>query len=84
MTQAQTMVREYRGKGRHGSYRKDAERLAKDGWTVVSAVDVKQRIGCMRFFLFLGFFALIFPPHPILQVTYSKAAAPATPPSSGF
>jgi hypothetical protein len=67
------MVQEYRGPHRQDAYRKEAEKLAKKGWTVVAVEDVKQRIGGMRW-VTLGPGAFVFPPHPILVVTYKREA----------
>lgn len=53
------------------AYQKDAQRMAKAGWRVVSAVQDKRRPGCGRIGC-LGIFAAIFPPKPVLVVTYEK------------
>lgn len=57
-------------------YQKDANKLARDGYTVTSTTSEQPRSGCLRI-LTLGVF---FKPKPVLVVTYSKApqAAPPT------
>lgn len=67
-----TMVRVYKG---HAAYRKDAEKLARDGWQPVSVTERRPRSGCARILL-LWFVVLIFPPKPALVVTYQRMPQP--------
>jgi hypothetical protein len=66
----QTIVREYKSRQ---AFEKDAEKLAADGYSVVSVTDSQQRSGCLRM-LTLGFFALIWRPKNRLIVTYQRSA----------
>lgn len=63
------MVRTYKS---NDAYRKDANKLAKQGWRVVNVAERRPRAGCLRL-LFLWWFVLIFPPKPELVVTYERA-----------
>lgn len=65
----ETMVRVYRGTA---AYRREAQRLAQEGWVVANTVEHRPRSGCLRVFLLLGIFALVFPPKPELTVTYVR------------
>ena len=56
-------------------YQKDANKLAKDGYTVTSTTSEQPRSGCLRI-LTLG---ILFKPKPVLIVTYSKAPQTAPP-----
>lgn len=62
------MVRVYKSPE---AYRKDAAKLAKQGWSVQSVTERRPRSGCMRLLL-LWFVVLIFPPKPELVVTYVR------------
>jgi hypothetical protein len=56
-------------------YRLDAERMARDGWRVVSAIEQQPRHGHGRFLfrvLTLGIGALLFPRRPEIVVTYER------------
>lgn len=66
----ETTVREY---GSRGDYAKGAERMARDGWAVVSTTEQTRRSGCLRIILLGGIGALIFRPKPRILVTYSRA-----------
>ena len=81
MAQQRTMVRVYTDPGR---YRKDAERLAREGWRVEQVTEHRRRSGCLRVFLLLGIFALVFPPKPEIVVTYVRAATGAIPRPTGW
>lgn len=51
-------------------YQRDAQRMARKGYKVVSSTSEKPRAGCARI-LTLGIFTLLFPPKPEFVVTYS-------------
>lgn len=51
-------------------YQRDAQRMSKRSYHVVSVTSEKPRAGCLRI-VSLGLFTLIFPPKPELVVTYS-------------
>lgn len=70
MAPKSTMVREYRDRK---EFERDANKLARDGWVVVSQSERTQRSGCGRI-LALGLFTLLFKPKPLIVVTYSRAA----------
>jgi len=53
-------------------YQRDAQKMARKNYKVVSVTSDKPRAGCMRI-LTLGIFTLIFPPKTELVVTYSMA-----------
>lgn len=63
-----TMVREYRDTG---AMQKEANKLAKDGWQIVTQSEQTQRSGCARILL-IGPFALLFHPKPRIVVTYRQ------------
>lgn len=63
-----TMVREYKDRK---AFEKDANKLAKQGWAVVSQSEQTQRSGCGRL-LMLGVFAAIWKPKPHIAVTYNR------------
>ena len=71
----QTMVREYPDPN---AYRRDAAKLAKKGWEVVSAMERAQRAGVGRLLL-IGILSLLRPPKPTIVVTYRRAARPGAP-----
>jgi len=64
----ETMVREYTDSA---AFNRDAARLAKDGWSVISTTDVKQRAGCGRLIL-LWWLVLLRPPKAKIVVTYQR------------
>ncbi len=68
----ETMVRQYKSTD---DYRKDAQKLSRNGWTVKSVESVEQRAGCLRFFL-IGPLSLIFKPKPRILVTYERELVP--------
>jgi hypothetical protein len=64
-------VKEYKSQSEYGY---DAERMAADGWRVVSVVSVgpeQQRSGCLRI-LVTGFLSLLWRPPSRILVTYSR------------
>jgi len=63
-----TMVREYDDRK---AFEKDANKLARDGWSVVTQSERTQRSGCARL-LMLGIFTPLFPPKPVLVVSYTR------------
>lgn len=69
MATKSTMVREYRDTG---AMQKEANKLAGEGWNIVTQSEQTQRSGCGRI-LMLGPFALLFHPKPRIVVTYRKA-----------
>lgn len=54
-----------------GAFNRDAGKMARDGWSVVSTTERQPRAGCLRI-VTLGLFTLIFPPKPEIVVTYSR------------
>ena len=64
----ETKVKEYKDRA---EFDKDAGKMSKDGWRVVSTTERTQRSGCVRILL-LGF---LFPPKPHLVVTYQREKA---------
>lgn len=54
-----------------GDYRKDAQRLAKQGWTVSNVTEQTRRSGCMRILL-LGPVSIVYKPKPRIIVTYQR------------
>lgn len=64
----ETMVRVYKSPD---AYRREAEKLAKQGWVVSNTTERNPRAGCGRM-IFLGLFALVFRPKPEIVVTYSR------------
>lgn len=73
----ETMVREYKGVK---NFRDDAAKLSADGWIVANQSEFRPRRGCLRIIM-LGFiFAFLFPPKPIIVVTYSRPVPVAEPP----
>ena len=69
---ATTMVKEYDDRK---AFDKAAQKLARDGWLVVSVTERTQRSGCMRILMLGGIGALVFKPKPTLVVTYSRPPA---------
>jgi hypothetical protein len=63
-----TMVRSYK---KEKDYRKDAQKLSKQGWHVMSTVEQRPRSGLGRLFM-LGLLAAVFPPKPKIVVTYER------------
>ncbi len=57
------------------AYRKDATRMAGEGWTVVSVTSEQQRSGCGRIIMLGGIGALIWKPKPDFVVTYEREVA---------
>lgn len=70
MAPRSTMVREYASRK---EFEKDANKLAKDGWAVVTQSEQTQRSGCARFLL-IGPLALIFHPKSHIAVTYNRTS----------
>lgn len=68
--QQETTVKVYRSSK---DYQTDAQHMAQQGWTVSNVTENRPRSGCIRVFLLLGIFALVFPPKPEIVVTYSRA-----------
>ena len=54
------------------AYRKDAERLAAQGWRVTNVISEQPRAGCMRIILTGGLGAIVWKPKPQLVVTYER------------
>ena len=52
-------------------FQKDAKKMGRKGWSVVAQTQEERRPGCGRW-LSIGIFAAVFPPKPILVVTYQK------------
>lgn len=75
----QTMVRTYKSAD---ALRRDAERLAREGWTISNTVEHMPRSGCMRFCLLGGIGALVIRPKPSIVVTYTRLN-PAYRPAQG-
>lgn len=67
--QFETMVRTYKSTD---DYRKDAAKLAKQGWAPSNVLEEKPRAGCFRI-LTLGLFALVRPPKSKYVVTYQRS-----------
>lgn len=63
------LIRQYKSEN---AFRHDAERLANRGYIVATVTNQQPRAGCLRI-LTLGLFTLIFPPKPVLIVTYRLA-----------
>jgi len=63
-----TIVRTYTSPG---AYTKDARRMERQGYRVVNTVNQAPRAGCLRI-LTLGIFTMIFPPKPLIVVTYRR------------
>lgn len=74
---AETMVREYKGVK---AFQQDVARLAPEGWTVLQQNEFRPRQGCMRILLMGFIFAFLFPPKPLIVVTYSRPVPVAPPP----
>ena len=70
MSEKTILVRRYKT---DPEYQKDANKLARDGYTVTSTTSEQPRSGCLRI-LTLG---ILFKPKPVLVVTYSQAPQPA-------
>jgi len=63
-----TKVKVYRTRG---AFERDAERMAKQGWSVISASDKQQSAGCLRL-LMIGPLALFVKPKSKVMVTYQR------------
>jgi hypothetical protein len=64
-------VKEYKSQSEYGY---DAQRMAAEGWRVISVVSVapeQQRSGCLRM-LVTGFLTLMWKPSSRILVTYSR------------
>jgi hypothetical protein len=64
----QTKVKVYQS---NRQFQRNAKRMAKQGWRVVSTAQDKPRPGCGRIGC-LGIFAGIFPPKERMVVTYQR------------
>jgi hypothetical protein len=64
----ETMVRVYTSAG---GYRRDAAKLAKQGWSPIHVTERRPRAGCLRILL-LWWLVLLRPPKPQLVVTYQR------------
>lgn len=71
MAPATIQVKRY---GSPDEFQKDAQKLARQGWSVTAQSEETQRTGCMRFVMLGGVGALIFKPKPRLVVTYTRTA----------
>lgn len=49
-------------------YQKDANKMGKKGWKIVSVISEEQKSGCAHFL----FFGIFFKPKPLTVVTYEK------------
>jgi len=65
----ETMVKTYK---KTKQYSKDAKKLAKKGWEVLSVVEKENKVGGGRMLL-LGVFAIFFRPKNELVVTYRRS-----------
>lgn len=54
-------------------YQQDAQRMTAQGYKVVSVTSEQPRAGCLRI-VTLGIFTLLWPPRPVLVVTYGLRA----------
>lgn len=68
-----TIVREYKSRE---AFERDAQKLAAEGYSVVSVTETQPRAGCIRI-LTLNLLALVWRPKPKLVVTYQRLAPPA-------
>lgn len=68
LPRTETMVRTYKSPD---AYRKDAEKLARQGWTVSNTMERRPQSGCGRILL-LGVFTLLFRKKPEIVVTYER------------
>lgn len=84
MTGQQIMVKTYKAKKQQQAaeaMRRDAQKLAAQGWEIASQSWEPGRGGCLRTVL-LGFvFAFVFPPAGSLSVTYRMAPPTPAPPT---
>lgn len=64
----ETIVRTYKSQG---EFQNDAQRLARDGWTVSNTMERQPGTGCLRGCT-LGLMALVWKPKPQIVVTYSR------------
>lgn len=64
----ETMTRTYKSTD---AFRRDAEKLARQGWTVQNTTEHQPRTGCARGCL-LGFFSLIWKPKPEIVAVYTR------------
>ncbi|RLT40295.1 MAG: hypothetical protein DWI58_11265 [Chloroflexi bacterium] len=62
------LIREYKTQD---EFQRDAALLRMADWRVASSLSRYPRAGCMRI-LTLGFWTLVFPPKPVLIVTYER------------
>lgn len=67
MAPKQIIVKRYRDER---EYQRDAQKMARKQYKIISVISEKPRAGIMRF-LTLGIFTLIFPPKSVYIVTYS-------------
>ena len=65
-TTAEVVVHEYRDTP---TYERYAQEMAELGWQVVDVTERQPRAGCLRI-VTLGLWSLVFPPKPMLVVTY--------------
>jgi hypothetical protein len=68
MPEPTTLIREYKNRA---AFERDANRLAADGYTVVTTTERTRRRGCLTILL-TGGFALIRRPAPLIAVTYRR------------
>ena len=54
------------------AYRKDAGKMAAQGWRVTNVISEQPRAGCMRIILTGGLGAIVWKPKPQLVVTYER------------
>lgn len=64
MSPRQVIVKRYKNERQ---YQRDAQKMARKGYKVMSAVSEIQRSGCLRILLI----GVLFPPRPQLIVTFS-------------
>ena len=67
--QQSIIVRRYKT---DAEFQKEANKLAKEGYSVTSTTSEQPRSGCLRI-LTLG---ILFKPKPVLVVTYNQAPKP--------
>ena len=65
----ETRVKNYKGTD---EYAEDSQKMAREGWKVVSSSEQSQRTGCMRFVMLGGIGALVFKPKSHVLVTYER------------
>ena len=63
-----TVVKRYKNSK---EFQADAKRMNKAGWRVILQTQEKRPAGCGRYGC-LGLFAFLFPPRPVIVVTYEK------------